>query len=106
MTPIRLFVLPLAAMVYLLLVSNLYADTSTIIGIITEGQSKSPVENVVISIGDKSSTTDSQGRFIISNLPFGFYTVEIKENRFDGRTLSRVQIEVDQRRIKRDFRLH
>ena len=84
----------------LLLAPNLYAQTATVMGKIT--RHNQPAANVIVSIGDKFSVTDAQGRYLIKDVPFGRPTLRIKENKQGGQVLREVDTEVRQPRLVQD----
>lgn len=60
----------------LFLARHLYAQTATLMGQVTRSGNQ-PVVNVIVSIGEKFSVTDAQGRYLIKDVPFGRYTLQI-----------------------------
>lgn len=82
----------------IILASNLYAETATLMGEITRS-GNSPAGNLVVSIEGKFSITDAKGRYLIKDVPSGRHTMQIKENRENGRILKEVTIEIKPPRL-------
>jgi hypothetical protein len=78
---------------FIILASNLYAETATLMGEIKHSDN-SPARNLVVSIESKFSITDSKGRYLIKDIPSGRHTMQIKENREGGKILKEIEIEI------------
>ncbi|HLG30008.1 MAG TPA: hypothetical protein VI387_07340 [Candidatus Brocadiales bacterium] len=83
---------------FIILASNLYAETATIMGEIIH-YDNSPAGNLVVSIEGKFSITDAKGRYLIKDIQSGLHTMQIKENRENGRILKEVKIEIKPPRL-------
>lgn len=68
----------LIAVIVLVTAYDLYANTSTVLGRITDANRKPAVGVIVILVG-KYQYTDSNGRFRIRNVPFGLQRLEIQK---------------------------
>ncbi len=50
-------------------------DLGSVAGIVTDAVTENPLEGVAITVGEKSATTDSQGRYLILSVKQGNYTL-------------------------------
>lgn len=58
---------------------NIDATISTIRGTITDIQNDTPLDSVTVSIGDKQTTTDEGGNYIIDSIEAGTYTITLQK---------------------------
>ncbi len=98
----KLSILIIILVCNLSLAQNLYAKgAATVMGEIKHSDNR-PAVNVIVSVENKFSITDIEGRYLIKNVPFGSHTMQIKENRENGQILKEVVIEVNQSHIRHD----
>ncbi len=88
----------------LLWVPEVSAETATVMGQVTYRDNK-PSVNLLVSVGDRMTVTDSQGRYLLKNVPYGRYTLLIKENKKNGKVLKQRVVDVRQPRLQFDERL-
>ena len=65
-------------LICLLISSSAYAQNANISGIVLDSRN-TPLENAFVQLNDAkySAYTDNQGRYIITDVPYGDYTIKI-----------------------------
>lgn len=73
---------------------SLISQTSSITGVITDQYSNEPLEfvNIFISEAQKGAITDEQGRYTVSDLKPGFYTVQASFIGYNALTKSEIEV--------------
>jgi hypothetical protein len=72
--------------VHNIVIENTAVLTGSLEGTVTSNQDGQPVKNVLITIGDWSTTTDSSGVYLISNIPKGTYSVSFDKSGYVSHT--------------------
>jgi len=57
--------------------------TGTITGIVTDSSTGEPIANAILTVNDMSTTTNSSGAYVISNVLAGTYTVTASANGYE-----------------------
>jgi hypothetical protein len=65
-------------LLFSLFLGGLFAQTAKVSGTIISGETKTPVQNAIVKVGDLQSTSNDKGYFEIVNVPFGKAKISVE----------------------------